>query len=183
MRGAPRIVIFDPGRYIRNRSLQLDPFDRFVEIYYEIEDLVDQIQNAENEQLFLLLIFPDKQDIYVKCFLETYVQDKTHIFSLFLIFSNGTQCHEQWMNDRTIQKLRWCRSFTTKLNRDIINVCMLACTEHINFYQQRKRQEEDAMECNSIVAADSLIVLYSNTVKEFANLLSICLTKLSESDD
>ena len=37
----------------------------------------------------------------------------------------------------------WCRSVTSQLFSDIIEVCVMACNLHVSFYEQRRIQAED----------------------------------------
>jgi len=113
-----------------------------------------------------------------------YIPDSSHLFSLFLIFPNGLNFHEPWKNAQTLPKLRWCRSFTNRLIRDILDVCKSACDQTITFYEQRKIQAQDAHERESMNSAASIISFFAGKVEEYANLLSNYLRTLhTESDN
>ncbi len=148
-----------------------------------MDDLVNQIDNAQNRQLFLLLIFPSKDELEIKRFLMKYIPNQAHLFSLYIIFPNGIHFHEQWIGDGTMPKLRWCRSLTMHLIRDILDVCKSGCDQTITFYQQREIAAEDALEFNSIDSSESIVILFANKVKEYSLLLSEYLGTFTESDD
>ncbi len=176
-------MIYDPGRHIHSPSIQLPPFGSIVEVCHDLKGFLYQRDNSENNQLFLLLIFHDKNDVDVKRFLMKHIPNQAHLFALYLIFPNGLQFHERWIDTETMPKLVWCRSFTTHLIPDILDVCQLACSRTITFYQQRQIQAEDAIERDTIDSAESIPILCLQKIKEFSSFLASYLTGYNESDN
>jgi hypothetical protein len=176
-------MIYDPGKSIRNLAEQLKPFDSIVNVYDEVNDLTSQIGRLQNKKLFLLLIFPDKSETEVRRFLLKYIQNEAHLHSIFLIFPNGLQYHRQWSNSSTMPKLRWCRSFTNRLIRDILEMCRSACEESITFFDQRMLLAEDDVIQDSAGNAASMVGLFGGRKRYFCKLLSKYLKTSANSDD
>lgn len=180
--GEPYIFIYDPGRYIHNPIQQLDPFGSMVTICRELKDLVNQIENLQNQQLFVVLIFPDKTETEVRRFLMKYPSIQVHSYALYLIFPNGLEYHEEWINTPTMPKLRWCRSFTNRLIWDILDMCKSACDQSITFYSQKKIQAEDDMEHDRGDSTKSIVNLYGERIKAISAILIKYLQFLIDSD-
>ncbi|CAF4183530.1 unnamed protein product, partial [Adineta steineri] len=116
----PYNLIYDPGKKIRDHRTELAPFDSIVNIHYEVNSLINEIWRSRNKQLFLTLILPNTTDNGVRQFLSDHnICNQEHLHSLFLIFLNGLRCHHDWMNSLELRRLRWCRSCTTELKRDL----------------------------------------------------------------
>ncbi len=168
---APRTLVYDPGKQIRHPTVQLAPFGSIPEFYHNERDLKKQIQNAQKNQLLLLLIFSNKDDVEVRCFLMKHIPNTANLRSLHIIFPNGVLFHDKWINCESMPKLCWCRSYTTQLIRDICDVCQLACNANITFYQQRMILAQDAVDRNTIDSADSTVILFAQEIKKFALLV------------
>jgi len=176
-------MIYDPGKSIRNLAEQLYPFGSMVNAFHEVNDLTSQIGRLQNKKLFLLLIFPDKSETEVRRFLLKYIPNEAHLHSIFLIFPNGLQYHRQWSNSSTMPKLRWCRSYTNRLIRDILEMCRSACDESITFFDQRMLLAEDDIIHNRAGNAASMVGLFGRRKIDYCKLLSTYLTTSANSGD
>jgi hypothetical protein len=111
-----------------------------------------------------------------------YVFYQPRLHSLFLIFHNGLQFHEQW-SGILLRALRWCRSLTNQLISDILEVCQIACNQHISFYEQRRIQADNNILHNNFNAAHGIAALFAQRKRECSLMLFNYLTKLKNSDD
>jgi hypothetical protein len=73
-------------------------------------------------------------------------------------------------------KLRWCRSFTLRLIRDICDVCESACNENIKFYQQQIIIAQDAVDRDTINNAESIVAVYAEEKRKFSLLVKTYLS-------
>ena len=181
--GEPYIIIYDPGRHIHHPVQQLDPFGSMITICRELKDLPDQIEHLKNQQLFVVLIFPDKTGTEVRHFLMKYSSIQVHSYALYLIFPNGLEYHEKWVNNPSMPRVRWCRSFTIGLIRDILDMCKSACDQSITFYSQKKIQAEDDIERDRGDSTESIVNLYGERIKAISTILMRYLQLLVNSDD
>lgn len=179
LKEAPRIIIYDPRKHISNPSRQLQPFDAIVQMCHDPKRLTQLLEAAESRQVFLLVIFSDGDAVEVRVFLLKYVLNPAKLHSLYIIFPNGVQFHDQWVGNPSIANLRWCRSFTTRLIQDICDACESSCNELIAFYRQRMIIAQDAVDRQSIDGADSVVTLYANERKKISLLLQNYLSTYS----
>jgi hypothetical protein len=181
--GEPHTMIYDPGKLIHDPVTQLNPFGSMVNVYHEVKDLTSQIRKLNHKKLFLLLIFPDKSEAEVRCFLRKYIPNEAHLHSIFLIFPNGVQYDRQWSNSLAMPKLRWCRSYTNRLIRDVLEMCRSACEENITFFGQRMLLAEDDVIQGSAGNAASMVGLFGGRKIYFCKLLSTYLATSANSGD
>ncbi len=164
-------MVYDPGKQIHDPVKQIAPFGPVVKFCHKEKELKNKIDSAQDNQLFLLLIFPHKDNVKVRRFLMKHIPNQVHLHSLYLIFPNGIQFHDNWINTDSMPKLRWCRSFTTHLIRDIRDVCESSCNANIEFYRQRMIVAQDAVDRNTPDSADSIVALFAEEIKKFSLLL------------
>lgn len=164
-------VIYDPRSRIRNPIKRLMMFNPFVEICREEPELMERIKNAGDAQLILLLILSERDDSETRHFLDRFIPNQTRLDSLYLIFSNGTQFHNTWINTPTMPKLRWCRSYTHRIIRDVLDFCEAACNALIAFNRQQTRIAQDDLSHGRSNSSASLVRLYANKSREFSLIL------------
>jgi hypothetical protein len=111
-----------------------------------------------------------------------YSSIQNYAYALYLIFPNGLSFHDEWVNTPAMYKLRWCRSFTTRLIWNIFDICKSACDQSITFYDQKWMQAEDDVDNDKANGAKSIIILYAGKKKEVSLLLAKYLQMPTESD-
>ena len=163
-----RPIIYDPHRH---SSRKLRPFDWFVEVCREERVLTDRLENAGRGLAILLLIMPERDNLETRMFLEKFIPDQIHLHSLYIIFSNGIQFHEEWTNMLSMPRLRWCRSYTEEFVQDTLDFCRSACNTAIEFYRQQKKIQQDAFRRDQNNASKSLIILYASEWKKLSLFL------------
>ena len=171
IRHSPQIVIYDPRSRIRNPTRRLIVFASFVQICREEGQLIERIENAGDAQLILLLILPGRDHFETRAFLNRFIPDQVHLHSLYLIFSNGTQFHNTWINTPSMSKLCWCRSHTNRIIKDVLDFCEAACNAMIAFYRQQMIIAQDAVGRGLNNNSRSLVGLYANECRKFSVIL------------
>lgn len=146
-------------------------FPSLVKICREETELTMRIENAADAQLILLLILPGRDQFETKAFLDRFILDQVHLHSLYLIFSNGIQFHDAWINTPSMPKLCWCRSITDRIIEDALEFCEAACNAMIVFYRQKMIIAQDAVDRGQDNSANGLVRLYAGEWTRFSSIL------------
>lgn len=168
--GEPFTLFFDPEREIPNRLARLQPFVPMIHLCHHVNTLLGILPAVNSRNLVLLFISNNQHAIEVRRFLATHILPLPNLRLLFVIFPDGLQYHGQWSHIIS-PSLHWCRSFTTNIVNDALEVCNDACNAHISYYEQRRLEAEDRLSHDADDSARAIVQMFAIRKRHFVRLL------------
>ena len=177
--GEPFTLFFDPEHEIPNRLAELEPFVPMIHVCHHMNTLLGIIHGVNNRSLVLLLVSNDQHANEVRQLLDTHILRLPNLRLLFLIFPNGLQYHGIWSYIIS-PYLHWCRSFTTNIVSDALEVCKDACNAHISYYEQRRVETEARLSENADDGATAIVEMFTTRKRNCILLLHEYVLRLLE---